>query len=462
MNRLWVHLTFAIVSVTLVGVFSVAVLADLSASQAFRHYVERQDMVVQSGLLDDLALFYQRSGNWNGVEDVFSRRSSGNGNGQQRGRPSLLLVNQIGIIVYDERDDRVGGTLTVDEQANALPIVVNGKTVGILVVVVPGDGNIPSAAQQFLDQLRSTLLIVALVVGSLGILLGFIISRALTAPLSQLALAARALAARDWKHRVKVSGTDEVAQVGRAFNDMASELERIEIVRHNLVADIAHELRTPLTVMQGNLQAMLDEVYPLERSEIATLYDEARFLTRLVDDLRELSLADAGQLPLKRQALDVAPILRTVATHFSLAAQAQNVQLAVNIDETLPLVCADADRLAQVLRNLLANALHHTPSGGHIQITTASRAHLCISVSDTGKGIAADDLAHVFERFYRVEKARTRAQSSTGLGLAICKAWIEAMGGEVGAESVMGQGSRFWFTLPFARKTEKRLSLIPA
>jgi len=462
MNRLWVRLTFAIVSVTLVGVFSVAVLADLSASQAFRHYVERQDMVVQSGLLDDLAFFYQRSGNWNGVEDVFSRRSSGNGHGQQRGRPGLLLANQIGIIVYDERDDRVGETLTADEQTNALPIVVNGKTVGAFVVVVPGDGNIPPAAQQFLDQLRNTLLIVALIVGSLGILLGFIISRALTAPLSHLAQAARALAARDWKHRVKVSGTDEVAQVGRAFNDMASELERIEIVRRNLVADIAHELRTPLTVMQGNLQAMLDEVYPLERSEIATLYDEARFLTRLVDDLRELSLADAGQLPLKRQALDVAPILRTVATHFSLAAQAQNIQLDVNIDETLPLVCADADRLAQVLRNLLANALRYTPSGGHIQVTTASHTHLCISVSDTGKGIAADDLAHVFERFYRVEKARTRAQSSTGLGLAICKAWIEAMGGEVGAESVVGQGSRFWFTLPFAVKTENRLSLIPA
>jgi signal transduction histidine kinase len=448
MKRLWVHLTLAFVAVTLVSVFSMAVLADVSANQAFRQYVGRQEMVVQNGLLDDLATFYQRTGSWNGVENVFPSQQSGGGHGQHRGRPSLLLADSGGMIVYDERHERLGGTLTADEQTNALPIIVNSKTVGLLVVVAPGGGTMPPAAQQFLQQLRTMFLLVALAVGSLSILLGLLISRALTAPLTTVAQAARAFAARDWKRRVKVSGTDEISAVGRAFNDMASELERTEIVRRNLVADIAHELRTPLTVMQGNLQAMLDEVYPLNRSEIATLYDQTSQFTRLVDDLRELSLADAGQLPLHLLHFDVVPLLDAAVVLFSLTAQARNVQLTLHVGEKLPEVHADPDRLAQVLRNLLTNALRHTPDGGTIELAALAHEHLCISVRDTGQGIAPEDVGHVFERFYRADKARTRTQNSTGLGLAICKAWVEAMGGAIGVESVVGQGSRFWLTLP--------------
>jgi signal transduction histidine kinase len=450
MNRLWVRLTLVFVAITLVTVVSVAVLADVSASQAFRQYVARQDMVVQSGLLDDLAIFYQRNGTWNGVEAILSSApGSGAGRGG-RGHPALLLADSRGQIVYDERTTRNGGTLTTDERANALPVVVNGQTVGYLVVSATTSGNLPSAAQTFLDQLRNTLIIVALAVGGLGILLGFLISRSLAAPLSNLARAARAFAARDWDRRVKVGGTKEIAEVGQAFNEMASEIQRTEILRRNLVADIAHELRTPLAVMQGSLQALLDEVYPLERSEIATLYDEARLLTRLVDDLRELSLADAGQLPLQMQAVEVAPILNATAAQYTIAAEAQDVRLDVSVGEQLPCVRADPDRLAQVVRNLLVNALRHTPGGGRIQLTAAPNGTMRISVSDTGEGIAAEDIAHVFERFYRADPSRERSQGSTGLGLAICKAWVEAMGGEIAVESAAGQGSRFWFTLPLA------------
>ena len=294
----------------------------------------------------------------------------------------------------------------------------------------------------------------ALAIGGLGVLLGLLISRALTAPLSNLAHAARAFAAREWNCRVKVGGTKEVAEVGLAFNEMATEIQRTEKLRRNLVADIAHELRTPLTVMQGSLQALLDEVYPLERSEIATLYDEARLLTRLVDDLRELSLADAGQLPLQLQAVEVSTILHTVATQFALAAEAQGVQLDVQIGESLPPVHADPDRLAQVVRNLLTNALRHTPSGEKIRLVAASQETMCISVSDTGEGIAPEHAAHIFERFYRADPSRARRQGSTGLGLAICKAWVEAMGGTIGMESKVGLGSRFWFTLPLAGEVQ--------
>lgn len=450
MNRLWVRLALAFVAITLLGVVSVAVLADVLADQAFRQYVTRQDLVVQSGLLDDLAIYYQRQGSWNGVESILSSPPGGGAGRGGRGRPSLLLADRRGQIVYDERAARTGGTLTSDERANALPVVAGDQTVGYLLVSANSGGNLPPAAQTFLSQLRTTLLLVAMAVGSLGMLLGLLISRALTAPLANLARAARAFAARNWDRRVKAGGAKEIAEVGRAFNEMAAEIQRTETLRRNLVADIAHELRTPLTVMQGSLQALLDGVYPLEHSEIATLYDEARLLTRLVDDLRDLSLADAGQLPLQLQAVEVAPILHAVAAQFALAAEAQGVQLDVQVGEQLPRVRADPDRLAQVVRNLLTNALSHTPGGGTIQLAAVCQETMLISVSDSGEGIAPEHVAHVFERFYRADPARARTHGSTGLGLAIGKAWVEAMGGSIGLESIVGRGSRFWFTLPLA------------
>ena len=456
MNRLWVRLTFAFVFITLVGVATVALLTNWSAGDEFRQYLQRQEMLAQSGLLDDLAAFYQRSGNWNGVGDVLSGSSTpigrgrGQGAGQGRGRPALLLADANGQIMYDERGTNVGGSLSMEERALAQTVTLSGKAVGYLVMGQPARAALAPVEQNFLDGLRNTLIVSALLAGGLGIVLGLLISRAVAAPLSHLAQAARAFAARDWNSRVQVQGADEIAEVAREFNDMADGLQRAETVRRNMIADIAHELRTPLAVLQGNLSAMLDEVYPLERSEIAALYDETRLLSRLVDDLRELALADAGQLPLNAQTVNVSETVRTAISNFSVAADSKNIRIALEQNEELS-ARADSDRLAQILRNLIANALRHTPSGGTITLAAQIAGRFVrITVADTGEGIAAEDLPHVFERFYRGDKSRTRASGSTGLGLAIAKAWVEAMGGKIGVESELGRGSRFWFTLPRA------------
>lgn len=458
MNRLWVRLTLAFVAVTLVGVSVVALLVDWTADRDFRQYVARRDMLVQTGVLDSLATFYREAGNWNGVEQVLtaSGRSGQAGRGRGAGggfggRPTLLLADAAYHIVYDENGTRAGGQLTDGERAAAVPVVVDGVTAGYVVVNSPGRGNaaLQPSEQAFLDQLRSTLLIAALVAGGVGITLGLLISRALAAPLSTLARAARSFAAHRWDTRVTVRGAHEVAAVASAFNEMADELQRAETTRRNLMADIAHDLRTPLTVMQGNLRAMLDEIYPLDHKEIATLYDETRLLSRLVDDLRELALADAGQLPLHVQPVDAAAVLRTTVDNFALTAHDQGIQVRLDIEATLPLVCGDGDRLAQVMRNLLSNALRHA-AGRSITVSAAvahnQRDRVCIAVTDTGEGIPAADLPHIFERFYRVDKSRSG--NSTGLGLAIAKAWVEAMHGTIGVESTVGHGSRLWFTLP--------------
>lgn len=202
-------------------------------------------MLVQSGLLDDLAVFYQQHGTWNGVEEVLSNAlgSRAGGHGQGRWRPSLILADSGGRIVYDEQATRTGNELSADEQANALPIILNGRTVGSLMVSGSQSGALPPAAQSFLDHFRTSLVITALAIGSLGMLLSLLISRAFTAPLAHLTRAARAFAARNWTYPIKIGGTAEVNEVGHAFRDMARELERTERMRRDLVADIAHELR---------------------------------------------------------------------------------------------------------------------------------------------------------------------------------------------------------------------------
>ena len=296
-------------------------------------------------------------------------------------------------------------------------------------------GLITASEQAFLDQLRNTLGIAALAAGGLGILLGLLISRTLAAPLAELAGAARAFGAHDWSRRVNVHGiaqTAEVSAVAHAFNDMADALQDAETLRRNLMADVAHELRTPLTVLQGNLRALLDGVYPLERGEIATLYDETRLLSRL--DARALALA-------------------TLNT-FGSAAEECGLTLQSDMPANLPLVCADPGRLAQVLQNLLSNALRHTPSGGQIRLSASPASSdrgpvVYFAVVDTGEGIAAADLPHIFDRFYRADRSRT-PRGGTGLGLAIAKSFVEAMSGTIGVASSPGQGSRFWFSLPCA------------
>lgn len=308
------------------------------------------------------------------------------------------------------------------------------------------------ADEQFLNQLRNTLIVAALAAGAIGAVLGLIISRTIAAPLGELAQAAQDFAAHRWERRASVRGAAEIAEVALSFNAMAEELQRAETLRRNLMADIAHELRTPLTVMQGSLRALLDGVYPLEMNEIASIYDETRLLSRLVADLRELALAESGQLALHIQTVEITPLLQAAADQFSTAAATQATRISVAPNAAAQ-VQADPDRLQQVLHNLVTNALRHTHNGTITLSSELENEYIKISVQDTGEGIAPQDLGHVFDRFYRADSSRARATGGSGLGLAIAKAWVEAMGGRIGVISQPEQGSTFWFTLPKSDET---------
>jgi two-component system OmpR family sensor kinase/two-component system sensor histidine kinase BaeS len=291
----------------------------------------------------------------------------------------------------------------------------------------------------------------AIGIGILGLIFGVVFSRSLTAPLSRLADAARAIGARNFNRHVKPEGSEEMAEVAIAFNSMVDALAESEQLRRNLVADVAHELRTPLSVLQGNLRAILDDVYPLEKGEIARLYDQSRLLNRLVEELRELSQAEAGQLPLNLTHVDPVSLISDTVADFGPAAEAESVTLTTDLPTTLPPLQADTARLSQVLHNLLANALRHTPAGGTITVSAApSDKAIHLTIRDTGEGISAEHLPHIFDRFYRGDRARARADGGAGLGLAIVRAIVEAHGGTVSAASsgLAGEGSTFVISLP--------------
>lgn len=327
-------------------------------------------------------------------------------------------------------------TLTA-EQADALDLLVES-------------GVFQQAMERAARGFPAVLLYVAAVTGIAAIVAGILLSRYLTRPLTRLQQATRAIGANDLSTRVDVSGSEEMVELGRAFNQMAADLESAESLRNNLLADVAHELRTPLTVIQGNLRAILDDVYPLDKGEIARLYDQTRHINRLVDDLRALAQAEARRLPLHRVDIDVAALVNEMEALFRPIAQANGVTFRAELLGALPPVSADADRIKQSVSNLLSNAIYHTPSGGAVTLQAeAANRTLELRVSDTGEGMAPEHLAHVFDRFYRVDSARSRERGATGLGLAITKAIVEAHDGTIRAESPgAGQGATFTIRLP--------------
>jgi two-component system OmpR family sensor kinase/two-component system sensor histidine kinase BaeS len=276
--------------------------------------------------------------------------------------------------------------------------------------------------------------------------------RRVATPLADVMAAADAVADGDLSVRVPVYGPGEFSRLAASFNRMVEELERADQRRRNLTADVAHELRTPLHIIQGNLEGILDGVYePTEEHVNATL-DETRLLARLVDDLRTLSLAEAGQLPLTLESADVAELLADVGTSFSGQAEAAGIALRVETqgDPSALRVTADVGRLDQVLGNLVSNALRHTSAGRSVTLWAKPvPGGVRIVVRDTGQGIPAEDLPFIFDRFWRGDRSRSHAGGAgSGLGLAIARQLIQAHGGRINVESKIGEGTTFTIDLP--------------
>jgi len=330
-----------------------------------------------------------------------------------------------------------------------------------------------SAERRFLAQVYHSLWWAGLTGAGVGVFFSWLISRKVLAPTARLTAAVRRITAGQLAERVPVTSSDEIGVLAESFNKMAASLEQNENARRQLLADVAHELRTPLTVLQGNLEGMMDGVLEPSKPQIFSLHDECLRLSRLVTDLRDLSLAEAGKLTLNIEPVDVAEILEQASQLLRPLAEGKGVRLEdAQSKPELPPVKGDGDRLHQVIINLLTNAIRHTPQGGVVTTSVelvpgeserkpqgvasswrepssaGTAPALVISIADQGEGIPMAEQSHIFEHFYRVDRARSRDEGGTGLGLAIVKQLVEAHGGRVWVESSPGTDSTFRFTIP--------------
>ena len=370
-----------------------------------------------------------------------------------------LLLSYLAIVL-------VGGAVLAITSASVLPVSFNrhmarfgapsaaqgmGMGMGPGFGAVAGTGMMPQLYADYRAGFNEALLYASLAAGAAAVLLSIVFSRGVIAPVRAIAAASGRISNGHYDERVRVSGSDELGQFAVRFNEMAEKLEQVEAMRRRLIGDVSHELRTPLTTIKGSMEGLIDGVLPATAETYQQIHAEADRLNRLVDDLQELSRMEAHAYQLNRRPADVASLLGTAASRMAVQAQSRNISLALEPAADLPVVQVDADRLLQVLTNLIGNAIQYSPEGARV-IVSARRVsnEVQIAVKDSGIGIPAEHLPHIFDRFYRVDASRSRRSGGgSGIGLTIARALVEAHGGRIWVESGgEGQGSTFTFTLP--------------
>lgn len=331
----------------------------------------------------------------------------------------------------------------------AIPLLIVGGFVGMVFRTDNFQPHMMSHAP-----IGALICLVPIFVIGLLLFLGTRAFRRMGTPLADVMSAADAVAEGDLSVHVPERGPGEIRRLAESFNRMVSELASADQQRRNMTADVAHELRTPIHVLRGNLEGMLDGVYDATPEQLNAMLEETRLLTRLVDDLQTISLAEAGQLPLYFAKVDIAELLADVQTSFSVQAEDAGVELILDIQDADMVIEADADRLDQVLGNLVGNALRHTPAEGWIRLQAESSSNgVRLQIRDEGQGIPPEDLPFIFDRFYRADKSRSRKGGGSGLGLAIARELIRLHGGEISVKSELGKGTTFIIDLPRQNKS---------
>lgn len=459
-NRLAIKLFSAFALVTAIGVVVTVLLTRQGAATQFAHFMVEHHMIRPEYFQQVLAEYYIEHDGWANVDDelpiLIALASDGTMSTILSGVMGMVdnrmqIIDQDGVVVADTLNI-IGSAPMAMHTAQHWPVIVNGQAVGSL--VVEGTMMVGSAARNdlLMAGITRAVLLAGLTAGMVGLVLAGLFVRQITRPLSSLTIASGQIATGNLRVRVPAQSQDELGELAKTFNHMASSLETQESLRRNLIADIAHELRTPLTGIQGTVEAIQDEVFPFDKYNLKIIHEQVILLGRLIEDLRTLANAEAGQLVLNRLPVRLADLCQRRVTAFQPQALAKKVELTFHFEDSSSTVYGDEQRLEQVLNNLIDNALRYIPVGGTVQIYLKKVQGLAqLRVVDTGKGIEPIDLPHIFERFYRAEHSRHRGTGGSGLGLAIARQLVLAHGGRIWVESPpshQNQGSAFIIELP--------------
>lgn len=439
------QLLLSMVAVILITVGMTAFFANRAANAEIERVQGRDDVARNRRLAELLSRNYIQNQDWSGSQSILEHVAELSGE-------RVVLTNQNGVVVADSHATLTGRRLDYNMPSRAImPVLSSQGRLGTLLV----NPNLPaqSDAAAFNEEPSQPSLSVLLILSGLlavgvAMILTFFVSHRILAPIESLSKVSRLTAQRDFSTRAEVRYRDEVGELARTFNTMVDELSRTEELRRNLVADIAHELRTPVTNIRGYVEGISDGVIRPNKATLASMHGEIILLTRLIEDLQDLALAESGQMQLRLQVCDLGSLAKSAAASIQPQAQAKQVHLVV--EESPPLFMeADPQRISQVLNNLLVNAVTHTPAQGQIRVTPCQQnGHVQMSIKDTGPGIPSEELSHIFERFYRVDKSRSRSTGGVGLGLTISKHLVEAHGGTIEAFSQAGNGSEFVVSFP--------------
>jgi two-component system sensor histidine kinase BaeS len=450
MRSLTVKLTLAFLLVGLTGAVLVALLVGLRTRSAFTRFLSERD---QNTLVTALGDYFAAQGSWEGIGAMLAGTRPLDFYSQ-----SIALVDADGRVVLGKGPYTVGQPVPVDVLNSGTPVNANGRTVGFVLFVDPPvraesttRPRPPDPAGFFLDQVTWAATISAAIAAVIALVLGGLLARTLTRSIRELTAATRAMAGGKLDQRVTVRTGDEIGVLATSFNQMSADLARASQVRKQMTADLAHDLRTPLSILRGYTEGLQEGRLEGTPALYTIMHDEVTHLQRLVEDLRLLSLADAGELPLNLRLVDPAALLERTGLAYMVQAEQHGIALRVEPGDILPSVAVDTDRMTQVLNNLVSNALRHTSEGEIVLAATSDGGQVHITVRDTGGGIEPADVPFIFDRFYRADKARQRSDSTaSGLGLAIAKAIVEAHGGTIEVASTSGQGTTFTITLAMA------------